>query len=93
MDGLDGPGWSEWSEWTSIPPMRFNQEASEDDLNYRNTPPSNGKAPAELMLARQKKTKLIMPIKEKINKEVKPVDRDPRNKRKTALTRTSIQKA
>ena len=28
MDGLDGPGWSEWSEWTSIPPMRFNQEAS-----------------------------------------------------------------
>ena len=28
MDGLDGPGWSEWCEWTSIPPMRFNQEAS-----------------------------------------------------------------
>ena len=47
------------------------------------------------MLARQKKTRLIMPMptKEKINKEVKPVDRDPRNKRKTALTRTSIQKA
>ena len=42
---------------------------------YRNTPhPSNGKAPAELMLARQKKTRLNMPTKEKINKEVKPVE-------------------
>ena len=25
MDGLNGAG---WSEWTSIPPMRFDQEAS-----------------------------------------------------------------
>ena len=29
MDGLNGAGWSEWSEWTSIPPMRFDQEASQ----------------------------------------------------------------
>ena len=44
-------------------------------FNYRNTPhPSNVKAPAELMLARQKKTRLNMPTKEKINKEVKPVE-------------------
>ena len=28
MDGLNGAGWSEWSKWTSIPPMRFDQEAS-----------------------------------------------------------------
>ena len=31
MDGLDAAGWSEWSEWMSIPPMRFNQEASTID--------------------------------------------------------------
>ena len=55
-------------------------------LNYRNTPhPSTGKAPAELMMRRQIRTRvlgLMRPAQEKIYKEAKAQDKKTRKERK-----------
>ena len=55
-------------------------------LNYRNTPhPSTGKAPAELMMRRQIRTRipgLMRPTQEKVDKEAKVQDGSTRKERK-----------